>query len=194
MLRENEDLFNRLEKRFKVDRYVIVAIWGMESNYGLNKGSQNVIRSLATLAYRDRRRRKFGRQQLLSALKILQRGDISAAQMKGSWAGAMGHTQFIPTTYNAYAVDFTGDGKRDIWNSPTDALASTANYLRVSKWRFGHTWGYEVKLPKKMKSARTRLKRRKRLSYWKKIGLKRINGKEFPPPWRQGRPLSPCRT
>ncbi|MCF6198265.1 MAG: lytic murein transglycosylase [Hyphomicrobiaceae bacterium] len=180
MLRENKDLFDRLEKRFKVDRYVIVAIWGMESNFGLNKGSQNVIRSLATLAYRDRRRRKFGRQQLLSALKILQRGDISAAQMKGSWAGAMGHTQFIPTTYSAYAVDFTGDGKRDIWNSPTDALASTANYLRVSKWRFGHAWGYEIKLPKKMKSARTRLKRRKNLSYWKKLGLKRINGKGFP--------------
>ncbi len=180
MLQENQALFDRLEKRFKVDRYVFVAIWGMESNFGLNKGDQNVIRSLATLAYRDRRRRKFGRQQLLSALKILQRGDISAAQMKGSWAGAMGHTQFIPTTYSAYAVDFTGDGKRDIWNSPTDALASTANYLHKSKWRFGHAWGYEVKLPKKMKSVRTRLNRRKKLSYWKKIGFKRINGKSFP--------------
>lgn len=180
MLRKYRTLLNKLERRFKVDRYVIIAIWGMESNYGLSRGDQNVIRSLATLAYRDRRRRRFGRQQLLSALRILQKGDISVKNMKGSWAGAMGHTQFIPTTYSAYAVDFDGDGKRDIWNSPIDALASTANYLHKSRWRFGQTWGYEVKLPKKLRKARTRLKRRKTLHYWKKLGIKRVSGKEFP--------------
>ena len=180
MLRDNKTLLDRLEKRYKVDRHVIVAIWGMESNFGLNKGDKSVIQSLATLAYRDRRRRRFGRQQLLSALRILQNGDISARDMNGSWAGAMGHTQFIPTTYSAFAVDYDGDGKRDIWNSHKDALASTANYLSKSGWRGGQTWGYEVKLPKKIKSARTRLKRRKKLRYWKKNGLKRVNGKEFP--------------
>lgn len=180
MLRKHKRLFDRIERRFKVDRHVVVAIWGMESNFGLTRGDKSVIQSLATLAYRDRRRRRFGRQQLLSALRILQRGDISAAKMKGSWAGAMGHTQFIPTTYSAYAVDFDGDGKRDIWNNPTDALASTANYLHKSRWRVGQTWGYEVKIPKKFKSARTRLKRRKRLKYWKKMGIKRANGKDFP--------------
>ncbi len=180
MLRRHKNLLDRLERRYKVDRHVIIAIWGMESNYGLHLGEKNIIQSLATLAYRDRRRRRFGRQQLLSALRILQRGDISARAMKGSWAGAMGHTQFIPTTYSAYAVDFDGDGKRDIWNSTSDALASTANYLHKSRWRGGETWGYEVKLPKKFKSARTRLKRRKKLSYWKKLGFKRVNGKAFP--------------
>jgi membrane-bound lytic murein transglycosylase B len=180
MLRRHKTLLDRLEQRFKVDRHVIVAIWGMESNFGLHKGDKSVIQSLATLAYRDRRRRRFGRKQLLSALKILQKGDISARNMKGSWAGAMGHTQFIPTTYAAYAVDFDRDGKRDIWNSPTDALASTANYLHKSKWRVGETWGYEVKLPQKMKSARTRLKHRKPLRYWKKRGVIRVGGKKFP--------------
>ncbi len=182
MLRKYEKLLDRLEKRFRVDRYVIVAIWGMESNYGLNRGDKNVIRSLATLAYRDRRRRKFGRQQLLSALRILQRGDISVSQIKGSWAGAMGHTQFIPTTYAAYAVDFDSDGKRDIWNSPADALASTANYLHKSRWRFGETWGYEVKIPKKIRSVRTNIRRRKPLSWYKKLGIRRVNGKDFPRP------------
>ena len=109
----------------------------MESSYGEvlsdPKIVKSVIRSLATLAYADRRRAKFGRQQLVAALKILQRGDISIAGMTGSWAGAMGHTQFIPTTYEAYAVDFDGDGRRDLWNSPADALGSAANYLQQGR-------------------------------------------------------------
>ncbi len=180
MLQQHEALLDRIEKRFKVDRYVVIAIWGMESNYGLNRGHKSVIQSLATLAYRDRRRRRFGRQQLLASLRILQHGDISASEMNGSWAGAMGHTQFIPTTYAAYAVDFDGDGKRDIWNSPIDALASTANYLKKSRWRHGHAWGYEVKLSKRMRSAHTNLRRRKSLHSWKKAGLKRVNGQAFP--------------
>ncbi len=180
LLRQHKPLLDQLEKRYKVDRHIIVAIWGMESNYGATKGDKNVIQSLATLAYRDRRRRRFGRQQLLSALRILQKGDISAKNMNGSWAGAMGHTQFIPTTYSAYAVDYDSDGKRDIWNNSDDALASTANYLKKSGWRSSQTWGYEVRLPKNFKSARSRLKRRKPLRYWKRNGLKRVGGKEFP--------------
>ena len=122
-----------------MDRHVVVAIWGMESSYGQFKGKKRVIRSLATLAYQGSRK-KFGRSQLLAALQILERGDIAPAKMTGSWAGAMGHTQFIPTTYNAHAVDFDGDRRRNIWESRADALASTANYLKVSKWRPGETW------------------------------------------------------
>lgn len=136
-----------IEKRYGVDRDILVAIWGLESNYGSHTGDKSVIRSLATLAYSGRRQ-SFGRQQLLAALKIIQNGDIPAHLMTGSWAGAMGHTQFIPTTYEAYAVDWTGDGTRDIWRSVSDALASTANYLKRSGWQPGVPWGWEVTLPK----------------------------------------------
>ena len=144
---ENQALLDALETRYGVDRHIIVAIWGVESNYGTQPGDKNVIRSLATLICSGTKA-KFARPQLVSALKILQRGDISFEAMNGSWAGAMGHTQFIPTTYTAYAVDHDGDGKRDIWGNMPDALASTASYLKVSNWRPGETWGYEVTLPK----------------------------------------------
>src|SRR5690606_21346672 len=109
---------------------------------------KGIVRSLATLAYADQRRQRFARQQLIAALKILERGDISVAGLTGSWAGAMGHTQFIPTTYEAYAVDFDGDGRRDLWNSIPDALGSAASYLKTSGWVPGKTWGYEVVLPR----------------------------------------------
>src|SRR5690606_23148377 len=108
---------------------------------------RSIVRSLATLAYADQRRSRFGRQQLVAALRILQNGDVGADQLTGSWAGAMGHTQYIPTSYQEWAVDFDGDGRRDIWNSVPDALASAANLLRRNGWRPGHAWGYEVVLP-----------------------------------------------
>ena len=108
---------------------------------------RNVVRSLATLAYADQRRAKFARTQLIAALKILQSGDIDESHLTGSWAGAMGHTQFIPTSYQAYAVDMDGNGKRDIWNSIPDALATAANLLTKNGWQAGKTWGYEVALP-----------------------------------------------
>jgi membrane-bound lytic murein transglycosylase B len=131
-----------------VDRHVLLAIWSLETNYGdaLKDDTvmRNVIRSLATLAYADSRRRKFARSQLIAALKILQRGDIDESHLTGSWAGAMGHTQFIPTSYQAYAVDMDGDGRRDIWNSVPDALASSANLLRRNGWQGGVKWGREV--------------------------------------------------
>ncbi len=146
---------DRIERRYGVDREILLAIWGMESNFGSHKGEMSVIRSLATLAYTGSRR-KFGRSQLIAALRILQRGDIDADGFTGSWAGAMGHTQFIPTTYNAYAVDWTGDGRRDIWNSIEDALASTANYLAHSGWQRGLKWGYEVQLPARSRPAADR--------------------------------------
>lgn len=135
-----------IERRYGVDRHVLVSIWGLESNYGEKRGEYGVVRALATLAL-TKRRARFGRSQLLAALKILQKGDVPLSDFNGSWAGAMGHTQFIPTTYNAYAVDWTGDGKRDIWNSVSDALASTANYLAKSGWKSSLPWGWRVELP-----------------------------------------------
>ena len=131
---ENQALLGSLETRYGVDRYIILAIWGVELNYGTQPGDKNVIRSLATLICTGTKA-QFAKPQLVSALKILQRGDIGLDAMNGSWAGAMGHTQFIPTTYNAYAVDQDGDGKRDIWGNIPDALASTASYLKVSGWQ-----------------------------------------------------------
>jgi membrane-bound lytic murein transglycosylase B len=139
---------DRIEAQYGVDRHVLLAIWSLESNYGEalkdDKVMRNAVRSLATLAYADPRRRKFARAQLIAALRILQRGDIDESHLTGSWAGAMGHTQFIPTSYQAYAVDMDGDGRRDIWNSVPDALASSANLLRKNGWQSGKDWGREV--------------------------------------------------
>lgn len=133
-----------LESRYGVDATVIAAIWGLESFYGERRGAVPVVSATSTLAY-DGRRGAFFESQLVAALKILQNGDTTPAAMTGSWAGAMGHTQFIPTTYLAHAVDFTGDGRRDIWSAdPSDALASTANYLAESGWQRGLGWGGEV--------------------------------------------------
>ncbi|WP_319518064.1 lytic murein transglycosylase [uncultured Martelella sp.] len=141
------DVLDRIEATYGVDANVIVAIWGLETMYGERRGNVPVVSSLSTLAY-DGRRGAFFEQQLTAALRILQNGDISPEGMVGSWAGAMGHTQFIPTSYLAYAVDFNGDGRRDIWgDDPTDALASTASYLSRSGWRKGQPWGGEEGSP-----------------------------------------------
>jgi membrane-bound lytic murein transglycosylase B len=173
------DLLGRIEARYGVDREVIVAIWGMESHYGevLTRPSlvKNTIRSLATLAYSGGRLASFGRKQLVAALKIVQRGDVAPEGMVGSWAGAMGHTQFIPTTFEAYGVDFDGDGHRNIWTSPVDALASTANYLHKAGWHHGETWGYEVVVPAGVKATSERS-----LSAWRKLGVVRVGGKSYP--------------
>ncbi len=135
---------NALQDRYGVDAEIITAIWGLESFYGERRGDVPVISATSTLAY-DGRRGAFFEKQLIAALKIIQNGDISAARMTGSWAGAMGHTQFIPTSYQAFAVDYTGDGRRDIWSEdPSDALASTAAYLQRNGWTRGLKWGGEV--------------------------------------------------
>ena len=122
----------KLEKRYKVDRAILLAIWGIESNFGRDKGQMKVMRSLATLLYSGNKK-DYAREQYIAALKILRTGIVSPQNFTGSWAGAMGHTQFIPTSYLSAAVDWTGDGKKDIWNSSADALASTANYLADRK-------------------------------------------------------------
>ena len=134
-------LLDAVEAKYGVDKHIVLAIWGVESNYGTNKGDKHVIQSLMTLACSGVKS-KFARGQIVSALKILQRGDTDPEHFNGSWAGAMGHTQFIPTTYSAYAVDFDGDGRRDIWDTIPDALGSTAAYLKKSRWKTGQTWGY----------------------------------------------------
>jgi membrane-bound lytic murein transglycosylase B len=178
-LEENKALLDALEKRYGVDRTIIVAIWGLESNYGTQPGDMNVIRSLATLAYSGTKA-SFARQQLIAALKILQHGDVGVEQMNGSWAGAMGHTQFIPTTYQSYAVDYDGDGKRNIWVDVPDALASTASYLKHSNWHSGETWGYEVSLPRGFNPKKVSETALKSLGDWQKLGVTRVGGEAFP--------------
>ena len=183
-------LLRKLEKRYGVPQRYLLSIWGIESRYGEFKGDMNVIRSLATLGYTGKRK-KFGRSQLFAALKILQRGDIPVRQFTGSWAGAMGHTQFIPTTYRAYAVDWTGDGKRDIWNSVSDALASTANYLRKAGWKPGQAWGVEVTAPSRLKVNRKRLGKSRSTASWAKLGVKPARGGKFRNRKRRGWLFSP---
>ena len=148
MLQQYAKELASIERSSGVDRHVLLAIWSMESNYGevLKDPAKlhYIPRALATLAYADPKRAKFARTQLIAALKILQAGDVSQKDLLGSWAGAMGHTQFIPTSYVAYAVDFDGDGKRDIWHSVPDALATAAQLLKKNGWHSGQGWGYEV--------------------------------------------------
>ncbi|MFN3785715.1 MAG: lytic murein transglycosylase [Thiothrix sp.] len=148
LLQEKADLLQRIYQQYGVQPEYLLAIWGVESNFGRQTGDYNVIRSLATLAYAGiPERRVFWQAQLFAALRLLEKGDIPLAAMRGSWAGAMGHTQFIPTTFEEFAVDFDGDGKRDLINSTADALASTANYLMRSGWQRDKPWGREVRLP-----------------------------------------------
>jgi len=184
LLATHRSLLRRIEARYGVDRHIVVAIWGMETSYGAVLDNPNIvrgtIRSLATLAYQGGKRAKFGRQQLIAALKILDRGDISLAGMTGSWAGAMGHTQFIPTTYAAYAVDFDRDGRRNIWTSLDDALASTASYLNKMGWQKGKTWGYEVVVPKRYNARAAQKKSARSLSRWRKAGVVRVSRRAYP--------------
>lgn len=180
MLRRHARLLDAIERTYGVDREVVVAVWGMESSYGEFRGDRPLIESLATLAY-DGRRGRFFEEQLLAALAIVQAGDIAPARMTGSWAGAMGHTQFIPTSYLAYAVDFTGDGRRDIWgDDPADALASTAAYLAKSGWTAGRPWGIEVALPQGFDYAQSGKALRMSVAEWTALGVRTVDGGRVP--------------
>ena len=170
LIAENATTLGAIEQRFGVDREPLVAIWGMESSFGQFMGDKSVIRSLATLAY-EGRRPEFAHAQLLAALQILQHGDIQPGSMLGSWAGAMGQTQFIPTTYNPHAVDFDGDGRRDIWNSSADALASAAHYLQASGWRKGQPAAIQVQLPDGFDYAHADGDIRKSVAQWQTMGV-----------------------
>lgn len=173
LLIQQAGLLASLEARYGIEPARLVAFWGMESNYGNNMGNKGVIRSLATLAY-EGRRPDFAQDQLIAALGILQHGDVTADRMIGSWAGAMGQTQFIPTTYDQYAVDFDGDGRRDIWGSTADALASTANYLKASGWQDGKPWGYEVRVPANFDYSLADMGVRKSLAEWNALGIQSL--------------------
>lgn len=147
-LHDYAPLLSRIHAQYGVQPEYLLSVWGLESNFGNHTGRYSIVRSLATLAYAgEPARREFWQAQLISALRIVQNGDMPPISMQGSWAGAIGHTQFIPTTFEAYAVDFDGDGKRDLVNSIPDALASTANYLANSGWERDQPWGFEVRVP-----------------------------------------------
>ncbi|HCQ66153.1 MAG TPA: lytic murein transglycosylase [Rhodobacteraceae bacterium] len=174
-LKKHGRLLDRIAARYGVEDAVLAAIWGVETGFGARRGDTPVISALSTLGY-ESRRAEFFESQLLAALAIVQAGDIAPDKMKGSWAGAMGHTQFIPTTYLAHAVDSAGDGRRDIWaDDPTDALASAANYLAQSGWRKGGLWGLEVRLPAASDDLVTRA-----VPDWRARGVTRASGGELP--------------
>lgn len=186
MLKKYEPVLRQIESRFGVDREAVLAIWGMETNYGGYMGRHNVIQALTTLAYAAPRRKKFWRKELVTALGIVQAGHVRFADMEGSWAGAMGHTQFMPSSWKAYAADYDGDGRRDIWTSIPDALASTASYLKRHGWQTGKTWGYEVKLPSGFNYHLADGDKTLTLGEWQRYGIRRSNGKPFPRPSDKG--------
>ena len=171
--------FAAVERAYGVDRYILAAIWGVESNYGTKGGDRLVVRSTATLACVGRRRDYF-REQFLATLEILQRGDVAAERLIGSWAGAFGPTQFMPTTFTRYAVDFDGDGRRDVVDSVPDLLASTANNLKTDGWVSGESWGYEVVLPPNSNYMLADHARQMTIRQWAALGIKRAGDKSFP--------------
>ncbi|WP_298955395.1 lytic murein transglycosylase [uncultured Methylobacterium sp.] len=176
-MRQHASALAQAEARYGVDRYTIAAVWGVESNFGKNLGKSPLVQSLATLACSGNRRRDFFRGELMATLRIIDRGDIDASRLTGSWAGAFGQTQFMPTTYHRLAVDLDGDGRRDIVDSVPDALGSTANFLRVAKWNNGHPWGYEVRLPDGFNLAAAGRKNKRPVAHWTSLGVTRIDGR-----------------
>lgn len=173
-------LLSGVEREYGVPQEILAAIWGMETDYGATFGGFDVVEALATLAY-DSRREAFARRELIAALTILQNGDTALGGLEGSWAGAMGHTQFIPTTYLTRAIDQDGDGRRDIWNSLPDVFASTANYLVEAGWRRGEPWGEEVVLPADFDWRLADLDARRAdtarpMTVWRAMGIRRMDG------------------
>ncbi|WP_417518021.1 lytic murein transglycosylase [Minwuia sp.] len=193
-LREEAAVLGEIEKKYGVQPRFILAIWGMETRYGAVKPTMPVIPALATLAY-DRRRSSYFRRELFQALWMLEKGHIDHASMLGSWAGAMGQPQFMPSSYMAYARDFDGDGRRDIWNTRADVFASIANYLKSHGWHSDQTWGRRVLLPADAESVRSAMPKRTkksgcraidamsgplRLSEWQALGVRRMDGRDLP--------------
>ncbi len=179
MLARHRATFDAVEKAYGVDRHFIAAIWGVESNYGTQVGDRSVIRSTATLACIGRRQ-DFFREEFLSALEILARGDVKADHLKGSWAGAFGPTQFMPTSFKKFAVDFDGDGRRDVVDSVPDLIASTANNLKKDGWVTGQTWGYEVVVPPGFNFLLADRSRMMTMREWERAGIRRPGDKAFP--------------
>jgi len=178
ILAQHRATFDAVERAYGVDRHVIVAIWGVESKYGVMIGERPVLRSTATLACVGRRQAYF-RDEFLSALEILHRGDVRPEDLKGSWAGAFGPTQFMPTAFKRYAVDFDGDGRRDVVNSAADVIASTANNLKKDGWASGQSWGYEVVVPQGFDYLMADRSRQLTIAQWEQLGVRRPGGQAF---------------
>lgn len=178
-LEQHRALLAEIEQRYGVPPHILVALWGLETNYGSHLGDYPVPAALATLAY-DQRRSQFFREQLFAALAILEAGHITPEAMKGSWAGAMGHLQFMPSTFIAYAVDADGDGRKDLWRSLPDAFASAANYLRRLGWRNDEIWGREVRLPEGFDWELARLGLTKPVNAWSAMGVRQADGSPLP--------------
>jgi len=183
--------FDATEKATGVDRYIIASIWGIESNYSTQMGDRSVLQSTATLACIGRRQAYF-KDEFLSALEILNRGDLRPEQMRGSWAGAFGPTQFMPTAFKRFAVDGDGDGRRDVVDNPTDLIASTANNLKKDGWQAGQTWGFEVVVPEGFNYMLADRAKAMTIAQWEKLGLKRPNNQPFPHPAEKAYLLAPA--
>jgi membrane-bound lytic murein transglycosylase B len=180
-LQEHRDLLARVSQTYGVQPRFIVSLWGIETDFGRLTGNFSIISALATLAY-DGRRSSFFREELLNALRIVAKGHVTPQELRGSWAGAMGQSQFMPSTYLAYAVDFDGDGKADIWSSRADVFASAANYLAKVGWRGDETWGRQVQVPSGFDRALVdHNKVQKPLAEWQALGVRRADGGDLPP-------------
>ncbi len=173
--KEWEKTFDAAERKFAVERWILLALWGMETDYGAAKDKWDVFRSLSTLAY-VRYRHPYFRNELIVAMGIMQNGHIARENMVSSWAGAMGQSQFMPSSFVDYAVDFSGDGRTDIWSNVPDAIGSIANYLKKWKWRHGLPWGFEVAVPNGFDTMRSR----GTFAEWQNLGVRRADGKPFP--------------
>lgn len=191
ILAQYKPQFDAMERAYGVDRYIVASIWGIESNYGTQGGDRSVVNSTATLACVGRRQAYF-KDEFLSALEILHRGDVRPEHLKGSWAGAFGGTQFMPTSFKRYAVDFDGDGRRDVVDNPTDLIASTANNLKKDGWQSGQTWGYEVAVPKGFNYMLADRGKSMTLAQWQHLGVTRPGGKAFPHPGEKAYLLAPA--
>ena len=174
-LAQHREVLNRVAAAYGVPAETVVAVWGVESNFGGISGSYPLLQALGTLSCEGRRQSYF-RGEFFTTMRILQRGDLTEQQMKGSWAGAFGHTQFMPSTYEELAVDFDGDGRRDLVSSTTDALASTANFLKKRGWQTGMPWGFEVRIPEGMSISGEGRRNKKALSGWVSRGVVRTDG------------------
>ena len=179
LMAENGALLQRVAERYGVQPRFIVALWGVESDYGRLTGNFNVLAALATLAY-DGRRSAYFRKELLQALRIVDEGHITPAAMTGSWAGAMGQNQFMPSSFLDFAVDFDGDGRRDIWSSRADVFASIANYLSTTGWSGSQSWGRQVRLPAGFDQSLIGLEQRRNLAEWSALGVKLADGGPLP--------------
>ena len=179
MLAKNNKILEKIGNKYSVQPRFIIALWGIETDFGRLDGGFSVVHSLATLAL-DGRRSKFFRKELIRALRILDQGHINIRDMRGSWAGAMGHFQFMPSSFENFAVDYDNDGKRDIWRNKKDAFASAANYLSKSGWKSDQTWGREVRIPEEFDETLINSKSFKRMSKWRSLGIKRANGRDLP--------------